>query len=101
MSENSSKRLFFIKGFTLIEITAVVLILGLTTTIIVTSVNYSIRRSRERLYVQQVNRLEQGIRKWAINNTSELPKDDSGIVFFSVDRVSRGSKYHFFCNSNK
>jgi prepilin-type N-terminal cleavage/methylation domain-containing protein len=76
-----------IKAFTLIELMAVVIILGIITTITVTSINYSIKRSRDRLYVQQVQRLTEGVRKWAIKNTETLPNDESGIVFFSVSRL--------------
>jgi prepilin-type N-terminal cleavage/methylation domain-containing protein len=75
------------KAFTLIELMAVVIILGIITTITVTSINYSIKRSRDRLYVQQVQRLKEGVRTWAIKNTETLPIDETGIVFFSVSRL--------------
>ena len=75
------------KAFTLIELMAVVIILGIITTITVTSINYSIKRSRDRLYVQQVKRLEEGVRKWAVKNTETLPVNETGIVFFSVSRL--------------
>jgi prepilin-type N-terminal cleavage/methylation domain-containing protein len=75
------------QAFTLIELMAVVIILGIITTITVTSINYSIRESKNRLYVQQVSRLEEGVKKWAVENTDKIPTDEIGITFFSISRL--------------
>jgi prepilin-type N-terminal cleavage/methylation domain-containing protein len=75
------------RAFTLIELMAVVIILGIITTLTVTSVNYSIKTSRYKLYLEQIKRLEAGVSAWATNNSSLLPTDSEGIVFFSVSRL--------------
>jgi prepilin-type N-terminal cleavage/methylation domain-containing protein len=75
------------QAFTLIELMAVVIILGIITTITVTSINYSIKESKNRLYIQQVSRLEAGVRKWAVENTDKIPTDETGITFFSINRL--------------
>ena len=75
------------KAFTLIELMAVVIILGIISTVAVSAINTSIRNSKEKLYVEQIGRLEKGVEKWAVDNTTRLPIDNSGIVFFSVDSL--------------
>jgi prepilin-type N-terminal cleavage/methylation domain-containing protein len=73
-------------AFTLIELMAVVIILGIITTITVTSINYIISESKNRLYQEQIKRLELGVRKWALENTNVLP-EGTGIAFFDVSRL--------------
>jgi prepilin-type N-terminal cleavage/methylation domain-containing protein len=75
------------QAFTLIELMAVVIILGIVTTITVTAINYSIKASKDRLYAEQVKRLEAGVASWATENSSFLPVDSSGVVFFSISRL--------------
>jgi prepilin-type N-terminal cleavage/methylation domain-containing protein len=75
------------RAFTLIELMAVVIILGIITTLTVVSVNFSVKSSREKLYLEQIKRLEAGVSDWANNNSSLLPTDSEGIVFFSISRL--------------
>jgi prepilin-type N-terminal cleavage/methylation domain-containing protein len=75
------------QAFTLIELMAVVIILGIVTTITVTSINYSIKSSKDKLYAEQIKRLEAGVASWATENSSFLPVDSNGVVFFSVSRL--------------
>jgi prepilin-type N-terminal cleavage/methylation domain-containing protein len=76
-----------LRAFTLIELMAVVLIIGILSMITVSAVNYSIKNAKEKLYAEQIDRLESGVSSWAIENTDLLPSDGTGIVFFSVDRL--------------
>jgi prepilin-type N-terminal cleavage/methylation domain-containing protein len=75
------------KAFTLIELMAVVIILGIVSTITVVSINYTIQSSKNKLYVEQIERLTSSVRKWAVANTDSLPINESGIVFFSISRL--------------
>ena len=74
-------------GFTLIEIMAVVIILGVIATITTVTINYTIHNSKEKLYDEQISRLKDSAKSWSINNADLLPTADAGIVFFSIDRL--------------
>jgi prepilin-type N-terminal cleavage/methylation domain-containing protein len=76
-----------LRAFTLIELMAVVLIIGILSTITVSAINYSIKNAKEKLYAEQIGRLEFGVSSWSTENTDLLPIDGTGIVFFSVDRL--------------
>ncbi len=74
------------KGFTLIEVLAVIIVIAIISTVSVLSINYSIERTKERLYYEQIERLESSLRGWSIENINSLPVDQEGIFFFDIDR---------------
>ena len=75
------------RAFTLIELMAVVIILGVISTITVTAINYTIARAKEKLYTEQISRLEAGAKEWSVNNTALLPTVDAELTFFSIQRL--------------
>ena len=75
------------QAFTMIELMGVVIIVGVIATVTISVTNNSIRNSKEKLYVEQVDRIEKGVKKWALQNTARLPVDASGVVFFSVETL--------------
>lgn len=60
------------KGFTLVEIIAVVTILGLIALIAAPVVFNSIQKSKERSYVQQTKVLEETAERWSVKHAGEL-----------------------------
>ena len=63
-------------GFTLVELLAVVVIIGITYLIIFPSVTSFIDKSKEKSYNIQVDLIEKASKKWVIDNTDELLKKD-------------------------
>ena len=57
------------RAFTLIELLAVIVIIGVIALIAVPVVNNMIRQSREKAYQEQVNRLIDKTKEWATENT--------------------------------
>ena len=61
------------KGFTLVEIIGVIVLMGLVITIGSTTINNIKNVSREKLYNEQINRLVSVSKTWAIENTDKMP----------------------------
>lgn len=64
------------EGFTLVELLAVVVIIGITYLIIFPSVTSFINKSKEKSYNIQVDLIEKASKKWVVDNTDELLKKD-------------------------
>lgn len=67
------------RGFTLVELIAVVAILGLIALIVYPAIGSVIRNSRESAYNDQVAVIESAAKNWSIDNASTLP--DNGTVY--------------------
>lgn len=59
------------KGFTLVELLAVIVILGIIAIIAVPTIFNLITDSREKLYDEQVFQIENAAKKWAVENISD------------------------------
>ena len=75
------------KGFTLIELIAVVAILGLIALIVYPAITSVIRNSRESAYNDQVKVIEKAAQEWSIDNANTLP-DDGTVYRVSVDTLT-------------
>lgn len=64
------------KAFTLVELLAVIIILGLIMGITVPTIDKIISDSRQKTYKEQVSQIESIARNWGVENTNLLP--DSG-----------------------
>ena len=60
-------------GFTLVELLAVIIILGLLSLIVVPTVTNSIKNYRNELYEVQKSNIEDAARVWASDNLEQLP----------------------------
>lgn len=63
------------KGFTLIEVIAVILILGIIASITTVAVNNSYNKSKESLYNTQKEIIDAACKKWIVANSGYLPSD--------------------------
>jgi len=73
------------KGFTLIELLGVIILLGLIGLIVIPSITKMIRNSRQDLYNNQVNMIEQTARKWGVQNSEKLSETEA--TFISVSEL--------------
>ena len=64
------------KGFTLVELLAVIVILGIIAIIAVPTIYNLITDSREKLYNEQVFQIENAAKKWAVENISDDGTND-------------------------
>ncbi|HPF83431.1 MAG TPA: type II secretion system protein [Bacilli bacterium] len=63
------------KGFTLVEILAVIVVLGVVCLVAVPSVNSIISKSKEKAKVVQIKQIVESAKKWASNNYNMLTDD--------------------------
>lgn len=61
------------KGFTLVELIAVLVILGLISLIAIPTVNNSLKKYRNSLYEDAVKNIEQAAKNWGADNIGKLP----------------------------
>lgn len=64
------------KGFTLVELLGVIVILGLLATVIYPVVNKKIKASKESLYETQIALIEKGARNWGADHIGSLPMQE-------------------------
>lgn len=76
------------KGFTLIELMAVIIILAVIGLIVFPSAIESINSSKEKLYKEQVQRILDAADSWATNNDSKLPDGNSSIKI-TIDTLQK------------
>lgn len=70
------------KGFTLVELLAVITILGIIALLVSTSVIGTLNKTKSSLSTTQITTIEKAAEKWSIVNADKLPLDSSE---YSVD----------------
>lgn len=78
------------KGFTLIEMMTVIVLLGVIALIVFPTVNSMIKQSKEKLYNDQIEKIKTASEKWAYDNISILPNQDGDSVTITLLDLKRG-----------
>lgn len=80
------------RGFTLVELLAIIVIIAIIGLIVVPTVNTAIKNSKERAYEAQVAIIEEGAHKWALDHNDLLPEmvDGSSIKLSLTDIIKEG-----------
>ena len=66
------------RGFTLVELLGVIVILGLIAMIAIPTINSALNSSRERAYNEQINTIEDTARTYMSKNSLKLPDQTTG-----------------------
>lgn len=61
------------KGFTLVELLGVIVVLGLVVTIVTPVIGNTINTSRDKALESQINIIETAAKEWGVENVGELP----------------------------
>lgn len=72
------------RGFTLVELLMVVILLGMISLIAVPVVDKIIKENREKLYQTNVKMIEEGARSWASENVFLLPDEDGEFIELTI-----------------
>lgn len=78
------------KGFTLVELLAVIILIGLMGIIIIPSVNKSINDMLKESYDDQVQTIELAASNWAADNPYSLPAEDGGVTTITLGTLKAG-----------
>lgn len=78
------------KGFTLIELMAIVLLMGVIALIIVPVIDNSIKEGKEDLYNSQIQTINVGLQNWAVDNKMILP-DDGEVLTLTLQQLKQGN----------
>lgn len=72
------------KGFTLVELLAVIIIIGVMGILIIPTVNKSIKDFRMSSYDNQIETIAAAARNWATDHPYSLPTEDSGVMTITL-----------------
>lgn len=75
------------KGFTLVELLAVIVIIGVVALIAVPAIMGNIAESREKLFKVQIQNIELAAKKWATDNSGELDSEYLNSSYISVEML--------------
>lgn len=81
------------KGFTLVELMAVIVLIGLITALISIPVNKAIKDSRKKMYERQIDQIILSARNWATDNPYLLPPYIEGnSVHLTIEQLINAEK---------
>lgn len=76
------------KGFTLVELLGVIIILVIIAGITIPAINASIKTAKQNAYDKQITTLEDAAKRWGASNDAKLPDiGSSSIVIIDFDRL--------------
>ena len=76
------------KGFTLVELLAVIAILGIIVVAIVPSAINTYQNSKQSLYDTQISTIEEAASKWGTVNTDEMPYGNNETITVDLKTLS-------------
>lgn len=77
-------------GFTLVELLAVIIIIGVMGILIVPTVNKSIKDFKNSSYEDQIDTIAASARNWATDNPYSLPAEDGGVMTITLGTLKAG-----------
>lgn len=83
------------KGFTLVELMSVIIILGIISIIIVPIVDKSIKEGRAKLYDSQIKTIELAAKDWVSDNSIKAPRNNGEAITLTVLQLKAAGKLDF------
>ena len=73
------------KGFTLVELLAVIVVLGLLAAIAIPNVLVPIKNHKQKIYEVQINNIKKAAKSWSAENVFSLPTDGQEKTIYLKD----------------
>ena len=85
------------KGYTLVEVLGVLIILGLIMSVAVPSINSSLTSSKNKAYEKQIIEIKEAAKSWSLMNTENVPKNenDENVIVLLQLKLSNLIAYNF------
>lgn len=77
-------------GFTLVELMAIIIVLGIIAMITVPVVNSTIKKSKQKAYEVQVSVIIEAAQKWGVKNVDKLP-DENEMINVKLSELISGN----------
>ncbi len=68
------------KGFTLVELLTVIIVLAAISLVVIPAVNNSLNKSNEQAYDVQISTIESAAKSWLADNISRIPDNGEEVV---------------------
>ncbi len=78
------------KGFTLVELLGVIILLGVIMLIAFPIIDKTIDDSKKEAYDMQIKMILEAAHNWAIDNAGQLPNDDSEFKLTITELIEKG-----------
>ena len=75
------------KGFTLVELLAILGVLAVITLITVPIIDSTIKKNKEKLYNSQINSIKASLKTWGDDNIESLPVDENTPLNITLGRL--------------
>lgn len=76
------------KGFTLVELLAVIVVLGGISLIVIPSVQRNLAKSKDQTYNAQISTIEEAAKSWAADNIDSIPDNGSSTTITLQDLIN-------------
>jgi len=75
------------KAFTLVELIAVIVLLGVIGMIATVAVNNELKENKETLYQVQIDNIKRSAQTWASSNVFSLPSEDGEYMYVTLGQL--------------
>ena len=75
------------RGFTLVELMGVIIILGVIGLIAIPTVRKVTNESKEKLYKVQISNIKDGLKNWATTNSKSLPQEEGQTITITLGQL--------------
>ena len=73
------------KAFTLVELLAIILIIGLLAIVTARTIDKNLKNSRQTLYDAQITEIKEAVLIWGVDNVDRMPVDDKALTLTLED----------------
>lgn len=75
------------KGFTLVELLAVIVLLGIIGLIASVTISNELKENKESLYSIQIDNIKRSAQTWANSHVFELPSENGGYIVLTLGQL--------------